>query len=68
MTAEDFRTLGRLIYGSGWKDSLSNQYKISPRTVGRWASGRLTVPEWLAEEMANTAEQIVNNITKGHAK
>lgn len=68
MTADDFRAIGRLIYGPGWKEGLSNQYQISPRTIGRWASGKLPVPDWLADELANTAEQIVNNITKGHAK
>lgn len=68
MTADDFRALGRLIYGAGWRESLSEQYKISPRTIGRWASGKLPVPDWLADDLAATAEQIVNNITKGNRK
>lgn len=62
MTADDFRTIGRLIYGPGWKESLSNQYRISPRTIGRWASGKLPVPGWLADELANTAEEIIKRM------
>lgn len=53
---------GRLIYGPGWKEGLSSQYQISTRTIGRWASGKLPVPDWLADELANTAEEIIRRM------
>ena len=48
--AETFRAIARALYGTGeWTGSLSADLHVAPRTLARWASGRMPIPPgvWL---------------------
>lgn len=45
MTPAQLATHGRSLYGSGWKRPLAASLGVTERTIQRWASGSLPIPE-----------------------
>lgn len=46
MTVQEFRRIGKKVFGSGWQTKLSKHpdFHVSSRTVRRWASGESPIP------------------------
>lgn len=41
----EFNQLSESIFGWGWQSKLARTFKINPRTVRRWATGGVKIPE-----------------------
>jgi len=51
LTAPELRALALAIWGHRWQGPLARALAVNPRTVRRWASGDVPVPDRVEEEL-----------------
>ena len=51
MTKEELSALGLALYGYGWQSYLARALDVNIRTVQRWKSGDVPVPDWVEGEI-----------------
>jgi hypothetical protein len=56
MTPDELAQGGERLYGPRWQTSLARALGVNPRILRRWVSGRYTIPEAVAEDIAALVE------------
>lgn len=52
-TTVDWRTAAKRMWGDDWIAPLADVLQVSRRTVERWRSGRIPIPEAIARDLAS---------------
>jgi len=55
VTREEFKAAGLALYGHDWQSALARAIGVTPRSVRRWASGEVVVPDWMEEKLTGLA-------------
>lgn len=55
MTPKTLATVGSALFGPTWQTRLANAISVNDRTVRRWASGEMSIPVTLREELLQIA-------------
>lgn len=56
-TPQTLRTIGRALYGSCWLGDLADALGVAVRSVERWQSGKMTIPDGIWPELEALCRQ-----------
>ena len=51
MTSSEMRGIGHELFGDHWQGTLARALDVNPRTIRRWASGEIEIPDAVADEI-----------------
>ena len=57
MTPALLRRIGAALWGDNWRACLSREVDVLPRTIRRWNSGEMPVPQGVAAQLYNLCLQ-----------
>jgi hypothetical protein len=56
------------VFGHGWQTKLAKYAGVNPRTVRRWITGELTLPEWMDPLLARFSPSLPDSFIIGEGR